>query len=66
MDNYLDAKKNLKSHLTSAEMALRIKDYKEAYLDYLAASEDSALLATLTLDKKERLAETIIDSYKKE
>ena len=51
MDNYLDAKKNLKSHLTSAEMALRIKDYKEAYLDYLAASEDSALLATLTLDK---------------
>ncbi len=53
MDNYLEAKKNLKGHLTSAEMALMVKDYKEAYLDYLAASEDAALLATLTLDKKE-------------
>lgn len=65
MDNYLDAKKNLKSHLTSAEMALRIKDYKEAYLDYLAAGEDSALLATLTLDKKEsEMARKLSEEYK--
>ena len=53
MDNLEDAKKSLNSHLTAAEMALRIKDYKEAYLDYLACSEDSKLLSTLLLDKKQ-------------
>lgn len=53
MENYEDAKKSLASHLTSAEMAVRGKDYKAAYLEYYAAGEEALALSALTLDKKE-------------